>query len=257
MTGYQPDPKEPYRALSVRAVTVPATLAGSKVTVINSSCRLCGWSLSALTGTDVATSSSVAVAAAAAGTLTLTGYAEVSGFTIEPAAAWPAGVNQVTITNVAGGTQTYDLPGGTAQPLVVAFNPPLPTTGTPVISVPAIVGGPAFTIDATGATALTGANGPFAAATLLDSGQPVGQSAAPGGESDTQWLYDDGVYISTNVIVSVTSGQVSGVIYVRDRWESLPRVSRWPMNTGSLALRCQPALRKRRHWSRISARRFG
>jgi len=87
-------------------------------------------------------------AATAAGTLTIIS-AYTTGFRIDPAAAWPAGVNQVTITNLNGGTQTYDLPGGTTSPLIVMFPQPIPQPfGNPVISVPAIAGGPAYTINA-------------------------------------------------------------------------------------------------------------
>lgn len=204
---------------TVRAITVGLTVAGSPRTITSQSCRLCGWSLSAASGQDTSIAASTTAAAAAAGSLTLTGFALVDNFVIEPAGAWPAGVNQVTITNVAGGTQTYDLPAGTSNPLVINFVPPLPTTATAVISVPAIVGGPAYSIDAEGQSALTGAQGPFSAATLLDSGQPLGQPAALAGLTDTQWLADCGIYVSTNLILNVASGSMQGVLYIRDDWE--------------------------------------
>ena len=55
-----------------------------------------------------------------------------------------------------------------------------------------------------------------AAATLLDGGQVVGQSGAQFGFSDTQYLDEEGVYISTSVAISVQQGTVSGCIYVKD-----------------------------------------
>lgn len=204
---------------SIRPITVPLVAAGGSKVITSQSCRLCGWSLTAAAGLDVGIEASIAVAAAAAGTLTLTGFAGVSVVTVTPAAAWPAGVNQVTITNVTGGTQTVDIEGGTANPAIFQFVPPVGVTGTPVVSVPAIVGGPAYTIEASGISALTGANGPFAAGQWLDSGQPIGQTAALAGLADTQWLSDDGVYVSTNITLSVLSGSMSGVIFIRDAKE--------------------------------------
>lgn len=93
---------------------------------------------------------SVSGAAAAQATLTFN-LPYISSWRVDPAAAWPAGTNQVTITNLPGGTQTYDLPGGTTNSLIVSYPQPLPIPfGHPVITVPAIVGGPAYTISATG-----------------------------------------------------------------------------------------------------------
>lgn len=209
-----------WRAGNIRPITVPLTVTGVPKVITSQSCRLCGWSLTAAGGLDVATSASTTVAAAAAGTLTLTGFAEVATVVVTPAGAWPAGVNQITITNVTGGTQTVDIPAGTANSVGFTFVPAVGVTGTPVVSVPAIVGGPAYSIEATGTTALTGGTGPFAAAQLLDSGQPLGQPAALAGLSDTQWLSDDGVYVSTNITLSVSSGQMSGVVFIRDFWET-------------------------------------
>lgn len=116
------------------------------------------------------------VAAAAAGSLTVSA-SYVTGFRIDPAAAWPAGTNQVTITNLNGGTQTYDLPGGTSNPLIVNYPQPVPAPfGVPVISVPAITGGPAYTINATG-TEL--GNGVINSAVDIFYGQPP-LTAVPG-----------------------------------------------------------------------------
>ena len=206
----------PSKEWGCRAVTVPVTTAGNKVTPIRSSCRLCGWSLGDAGFPPVAQESSAAVAAAAAGTLTLAGALSVSGFSVTPAAAWPAGNNVVTITNVQGGTQTFEIEGGTENAVVVTFSPPLPTSANPVISVPAIVGGPAYEINAeftvSGGSPVSG-NGN---ANLLDAGQLVGVSSPLAGTSDTQWLSDDGIYIGTAITVSVISGVMSGCIYVRD-----------------------------------------
>lgn len=203
-------------------VTVAPTIAPNSAAPITSSVRLCGWSLSDAGNRDPTQNNSLAVAAAAAGTLTLAGARTVAFVTIEPAAAWPAGVNQVTISNIAGGTQTFDLPGGTTQPLVVQFIPPINRGAfDPVVSVPAIVGGPAYTIDAEYTTAAGAPRSVDSAATIFDSGQIIGTTAMLAGFSDTQWLSDEGVYVSTNLLVTVLAGTIGGVLYVRDLKDAL------------------------------------
>lgn len=197
-------------------VTVPVTNAGAAPSIIGSSVRLCGWSLGDSGFPPVNESLDTAVAAAAAGSLTLTGFLTVSEILVEPAAAWPAGVNQVSITNVTGGTQVFDIEGGTANPVAVTFPNPLATTGTPVMSVPAIVGGPAYTIQASGTISGGSPQAGIAVAQLLDGGQPLGNSAPLNGVTDTQWLSDDGIYVGTGIVVKVISGSVSGCLYVID-----------------------------------------
>lgn len=119
---------------------------------------------------QTALGASASFAAAAAGSLTLTNFAYVNSWRIDPAAAWPAGTNQVTITNLNGGTQTYDLPGGTTNPLIVPYvNPEAAPFGTPVITVPAIVGGPAYSINALG---INLGNGVINSAADIYTGQP-------------------------------------------------------------------------------------
>lgn len=200
----------------IRAVTAPATLAGSPTTVLNHATRLCGWCLQDEGNLPVVEALDTVVAAAAAGSLTLTGFQTVSLVTVTPAAAWPAGVNQVTLTNVTGGTQTVDIEGGTANPAILSFPLPVPTTGTPVVSVPAIVGGPAYTIEAVGTIAAASFPESQAIGKILDGAQLLGVSAPVKGLTDTQWLSDEGVYVGSNLILSSASGLIGGVFYIRD-----------------------------------------
>lgn len=200
----------------IYAVTVPATGPGAARLLTGGVVRLYGWSLGDAGIPTVAESLETAVAAAAAGSLTLTGFLTVTQVVVTPAAAWPAGVNQVTLTNVTGGTQTVDIEGGTTNPAVMAFPAPLGTTGTPVVSVPAIVGGPAYTIEAEGSITGGTPQAGIASCQLLDGGQVVGVSSPLSGVSDTQWLADTGVEIGTGVSVQVLAGAVTGCIYVAD-----------------------------------------
>lgn len=206
----------PHRHEGIRAVTVPLITAGNSETLIGSSHRLCGWSVADAGNPPTAEALETAVAAAAAGTLTLTGFLTVSLVRVTPAAAWPAGANTVTLTNVAGGTQTVEIEGGTANAAEFLFPVPLPTTGTPVVSVPAIVGGPAYTISAEGTIAGAAPQSGNAVGNFLDGAQVLGITAPLTGVADNVWLADKGVYVSVSTAIKCITGALSGCIYVLD-----------------------------------------
>lgn len=195
---------------------MPLTTAGNSVTIANHSHRLCGWSLADAGNPPTTQELNAIVAAAAAGTLTLTGFLTVSLIRVTPAAAWPAGANQVTVTNVAGGTQTVDIEGGTENAVELFFPNPLVTTGTPVVSVPAIVGGPAYTITAEGTVAGAAPQSGASVGNFMDGTLVVGVTAPLGGVSDTQWLAELGVYIGTSTVLKVITGAISGCAYIID-----------------------------------------
>lgn len=199
-----------------RAVTVPTVAAGVTTLIIGSPCRLCGWSLGDAGNAGVEQALETAVAAAAAGTLTLTLWQNVSLVRVTPAAAWPAGANQVTLTNVQGGTQAVEIEGGTANAAEFLFPVPLATVGTAVVSVPAIVGGPAYTIAAEGQLVANAPAAGLATCQVVDGAQILGVSAPLSGVADTQWLDDKGIYVSVGVSVKCIAGAVSGCIYVID-----------------------------------------
>lgn len=152
-----------------------------------------------------------------AGNLTLTFPTSVAWFTVTPAGAWPAGVNQVTITNLVGGTQTFDIEGGTENPVVVNYSPFIGISGgNPVISVPAIAGGPAYTIDAEFTIGGAVPRSVDSVCEVFDSGQIVGVAGIPAGTSDTRWFGGNGVYVQTALDVVALVGTISGVLYVSD-----------------------------------------
>jgi hypothetical protein len=115
---------------------------------------------------------STSAAGAAAGSLTVT-TPYVNSFQVTPQAAWPAGSNVVTVTNLLGGTMTFSIPGGTTQPVTMTFpgQGALAPLASAVISVPAMAGGPAYTINATG-TQL--GNGTVNTVADLYAGEPEG-----------------------------------------------------------------------------------
>jgi hypothetical protein len=201
------------------AVKVPATLGGSQATVFSASCRLCGWSILDQGSQPVVDALSVAIAAAAAGALTLTGFKTVQSVTVTPAAAWPAGVNQVTVTNLQGGTLTVDIPGGTTNAVFISFSPSISTTADPVVSVPAIVGGPAYTIQGVGTINAAIFPELIAVGQFLDGSDKIGVTVPVTGRTDTQWLGDRGIYVGNALIFSVSTGLLSGVAYIRDAYD--------------------------------------
>lgn len=51
---------------------------------------------------------------------------------------------------------------------------------------------------------------------VLDAAQLVGVVSTGADQLDTEWFGDEGVYVGTSIAVQVTSGNLSGVLYVRD-----------------------------------------
>jgi hypothetical protein len=204
---------------TVRAITVGLTVAGTPKTITSQSCRLCGWSLTAGSAAVPSTITG-AFAAGASGTATLPAGQGISGFSVTLGTFTVANTATVTITGAVGGTVTYTLllspsaPGPITftQDFVPALQPANPAVAI-VVTFNGNVNSPGGNIVAYGAT------GAAANATLFDSGQPLGQPAAAAGLTDTQWLSDYGVYVSTNLILNVASGSLQGVVYVRDNWE--------------------------------------
>jgi hypothetical protein len=206
------------RLARLRVLNVPVTAAPGVALTLGPRFRLCGWSLAAQGTGATPTSADAQFAAAAAGTLTLTGFTTVGSVTVTPAAAWPAGVNQVTVTNVTGGTTTVDIEGGTENPVVITYVPPVGVTGTPVVSVPAIVAGPAYSIVATGTSGGTAGAATQSAGTFADAGSTMGQTSALAGLTDNVWLTDMGVEITSTLTLTVNTGSMSGCVYVREAW---------------------------------------
>jgi hypothetical protein len=177
---------------------------------------LCGWSLRAESIPTQAQTLSLTVAAAAAGSLNATQFTALALVRVDPAAAWPAGTNQVSVTGLAGGNINVDIPGGTTQPVIIQFVPPVPTGGVPNVSVPAIVGGPAYTINIEQVLVSALVVPDYTIARLLDGGQVLGVMESVTGDGRQVWFGEDGIEVGSGVFLNVIRGQVSGCIYVRD-----------------------------------------
>ena len=208
--------------LGVAARPIAINDANGQGVIVPTSATLMGWNiaLGQKATTSVGQEDSAAFAAAAAGNLTLTNFTSVASIRVDPAGAWPAGVNQVTVTNLQGGAQVYDLPAGTAQPLVIAFNPPLGVIGLVVISVPAIVGGPAYTISAEGTVPVSGAIGQGGQFRIFSGNGPTGLMVAhvnlATGDYDTQWLGPTGIRMRRGIYVEWTMTHLDGAIWIVD-----------------------------------------
>lgn len=203
----------------IRAVKISAQLAGSAQDVLSTAVRLCGWSLRDEGNQSVAKALSTDVAATNAGTLTLTGFQYVSLITVTPDAAWPAGNNVVTLTNVEGGTQSVEIQGGTTDPAIMSFPLPLATTGTAVVSVPAMGAGPDYTIEAVGTVAASSFPEGVAYGEFQDGSGLVAYVTPPTGGTSTVWLSDGGIYIGNRLRFKVDAGLIGGVAYVRDSYD--------------------------------------
>jgi hypothetical protein len=175
-----------------------------------------GWSLSAGLGAGKANTGTVtspaalasiaSIASVPAGEYTVNWQVELGG-------TLAAGdVNNFELT-VAGVQQAVSL-----NPAVAGIYPQdqvqiVVPAGGATVAIQAIGAG---TVGAVYSAALSLVGGASMEANILDSGQPIGQSACPQGFADTQILSADGVYVSTNITITVIDGTASGVVYIRD-----------------------------------------
>ena len=114
---------DPYRPLLIQQVDALGNLAVPDNGLVPQG----GTAISGASG-NVANASAVATLAAAAGKLNY-----ISGFDVTGAGATAASVIAVTVTGLAGGTQTFNLaiPAGAAvgvNPLSIQFCPPFPAS---------------------------------------------------------------------------------------------------------------------------------
>lgn len=201
-----------------RAVTIPASAIGLNPPIITSPCRLLGYSVNPGAASDPTIALSLQGVAAAGATLTLTGFLAVSSVTVTPALAWPAVAGVVTVNNVTGGPVIAQIPEGTEQSVVISFSPAVGVSGTPTVVVPALAGGPAYTIDAVGLSSLAAADQVGVQATLVDGGQVLACIMTPANSSKAETLSDEGIYVGSSVALNVAVGSLTGVIYVLDGW---------------------------------------
>jgi hypothetical protein len=201
-----------------RPVTIPANGGGVNPVIITSPCRLIGYSIAPAAQGDPGIAASLQGVAAAAATLTMTGFFAVSSVTVTPDAAWPAGAAVVTVSNVAGGPIIAEIEGGTENPVVITFSPAVGVAGTPTAAVPALVAGPAYTIDAAGLSSVAAADSVGVLAALVDGGQTLLEIMTPANSSKTDTVSGDGIYVGTSVALTVTTGSLTGVIFVLDGW---------------------------------------
>lgn len=200
----------------LRAITVKAVTAPNTVQVASYPLRLAGWSL--VSG-DVAGLSN-------AGSVT----SPAAGATIVSLSSVPAGDYllswQVDLagTVAAGDTDNFQLfsnavlvatslnPGAVGQWQQNAQEIVIPAGGANV----AIRANAIGTVGAIYSAQLTLATLGSAQGQIMDGAQVLGVTAPPGGQSDTQWLSDEGVYCSGPISVQALQGTLSGVLYAAD-----------------------------------------
>lgn len=175
-----------------------------------------GWSLAAGLNSGKSATGSVTSPAATAniasiGTVpadeyTLNWQVELGG----TLAAGDANNFEVTVTGVQQALSLNPAAAGIypQDPIQITVPP-----GGATVSIKALAAG---TVGAVYSASFSVVGGAPMEANILDSGQPIGQSACPQGFADTQIMSDDGIYVSTGITITVIDGTVSGVIYVRD-----------------------------------------
>jgi hypothetical protein len=214
----RPPKAEPGLRRRGRAVTIPAAAIGLNAPIITSPCRLLGYSIAPAAQGDPTIAAALQGVAAAAATLTMTGFLAVSSVVVTPAGAWPAVAGVVTVNNVTGGPIIAQIPQGTENPVTITFSPAVGVAGTPTAVVPALAGGPAYTIDAVGLSSVAAADTTGVLANLVDGGQTLMAIATPPNSSKTDNVGGDGIYVGTSIALNVTVGSLTGVIFVLDGW---------------------------------------
>jgi len=204
-----------------RAVTVPVTAAGASAPLISAPCRLKGWSLTSLGGKSTEADG--------------TQNAPAANTVIANTAVVPAGDYSVAWTvelegTVAAGTDNDNFQlrinsatAATSLNLAVAGEYPqasLTATVTPSGTV-AVRNNLAGSVGSIYRAVIVLTPADPAAVTLLDGQQTIGQSSIPYGFSDTEFLDEEGIYVSTSIVMSVQFGSVNGCIYVKDFIESV------------------------------------
>jgi len=209
------------RGEGTRAVTVQTTTAPNTTTVITSPCRLVGWSFAAglssgkyQEGTQTSPGAATTIASLGtvpAGQYTLNWQVELSG----TLAGADANNFEVLVGAAVQGVSVNPGAAGLYSQEPIQINVP---AGGATVLIQTVGAGTASSVY-TAALSITG--GTSMEATIFDSGQPIGETAAFQGNSDTQMLSNDGVYVSSNIKVTVTAGTLTGVIYVRDGVEPI------------------------------------
>ena len=196
-------------------ITVTKAQAAAGTILDRGRMRLMGWSFTSVGVDTIENEGSVASPGAGATIVSITNptAADLQVTWLVSLAGTPSvtDLNNFRLMNGATPVLTSDNRGNSGdypQPGVVIT---VPAGGT--VSVIAIVAGTAgstYTAVISAAVLAGGAIGQ-----VLDAAQVIGATSTGADQLDTQWLGDEGVYVGTSVAVLVTTGALTGCIYVR------------------------------------------
>jgi hypothetical protein len=198
------------------AITVPATVSGAPSTILRSPCRLKGWSLAA-TGQAASEADGSVTSPAAAAVITATASLPAGDYlvewTVELEGTLGAAVDNDNFRLVANAaTQAASVNPGVAG----TYPQQSQTVRLTAAGTISITSGILATVGAVYRAQIVATPSAPAAALILDGAQVLGTMGAQFGFSDTEFLDEEGIYVSTSVIVQVQQGTVSGCIYVKD-----------------------------------------
>lgn len=199
-----------------RALTVPSLSGPASQTLITAPCRLKGWSLLATGAPASEADASVPNPGAGAvivGTVSLPAGDYLVEWTVELEGTVAAGTDNDNFqlrANAATAATSLN-PGVIGTYPQQSLTIRLTAAGTIVIRAAILA-----TVGATYRAQIIATPAAPASAQILDSGQVVGSFGAQFGFSDTEFLDEEGVYVSTSLAVSVIQGTVSGCLYVKD-----------------------------------------
>lgn len=206
----------------IRAVTVAGTTAPNSATPITAPCRLCGWSLFGGNTNSLEIQGTIVAPAAGNNVCQITGvpageYHMIWNVGLSgPAAAAEQDNFRVTVAGtVVANSQNLPAAGEYPQADLTIVVP----AGGGTVKITAVAAG---TAGVTYLASFSLSTGPIVQGQIFDSGQLLGVTAMDTGKIDTQWLTDGGIYVSSQLAVTVLAGTISGVLYIRDYLDSPP-----------------------------------
>lgn len=196
-------------------VTVPATAAGAPIPLLGASCRLHGWSLIPTDASGL-TGNSTVLAPGAGATITQVVAVPAGEYTCK----WSAFLN-----GAAAAAEQDNMAIFVGATLAEVGNIP-PAAGNypqPDVTIVVPAGGATVAVKTNGAGTAGVTYGalidltPVAAVEcqLLDGAQVVAVINIPVGASDNKHFGKEGIYVGNALNLKVTTGLVSGAVYVR------------------------------------------
>lgn len=223
------------------AVTLPANAGSAATPVLSSRVRLRGWSITGLTATAENGGVDADFAAGAAGSVTLPVGASLTGIAISTASTAAVENGTVSISNVLGGPLNFAFTSPNGGNSMAVLDPPLlvplqPSGGQITVAITAITSGAAGHI-----VAFYTLGQVQATVNFLDGAQLLAEATASIGQAASFDVGGNGLYVGTQLNITVNGGTVSGVAWVSDEGSDAGEDESWHAKPSNSLSPSQPA----------------